>query len=727
MDMQNRFTVRYGEDIGKDLPDDFLKTVFKLDKEVYDFHPEYVGCLENMVDRYNAFRQSFVFLMDGEKLAAYICFFPVRDEMYRRIVCPKEDDIRWNEEVRDGHTVRLEQIPDDDILGKDIVSYPSKDEPLKLFVISAAVAGQYRTERPRVSDILLTEWIKYLNTIQNDTGARIESISAVVVSKGGSTFARTAGFGVRRICHDSEREEDRSRVVFCDGDRLARLLEGQFYRKTFRDDIYIMLPFEADENDPRLERIPKAYGDLTDEEDDRVSLYGRYLMNRIKNSRDFECSNEVSREVTEHYLGRFRFLHTLDDYRDEEDPEEEPTIIGEEDADMVLIAHPKTGMYVVLLLISDCEYSTSQVFDQCSKNYIKIRDEKWADDVPYELTKGAYRYAHIDDYLEKEFGLISAGSGKCMTCMTKEPDPQPGEDYVEGAGGAKTTREMMNILAGETYYSLFQNFRIYNRQLIDIATTDLAAYDYYTSYMSENTIVFILKDDVIKKMPPDGEFLDTYRTDEDAIKEDSVEYRVLTRIGLAATMLFIMEMVMFQTTSLAKMTNRVSKALVQAGNVPWEYITRIYEDYGKTIQFWKTDNFKYYGTELEARHIREAFENDDLKNIYNEQQEYLQKVVELNSAELERRNSMFIGIVGVVLAIFGAQDYLVGVIQKFYDWLPEPWIADSQLEAVRTFNVLGIGGFVLAFLLLHMTGRRNFYNKMRRLIQTEKNGSKEKE
>ncbi len=310
--------------------------------------------------------------------------------------------------------------------------------------------------------------------------------------------------------------------------------------------------------------------------------------------------------------------------------------------------------------------------------------------------------------------------------MTKEPAPQPGEDPVKVGDDKTTTREMMNILAGETYYSLFQNFRIYNRELMDIATTDLAAYDYYRSYMSENTIVFILKDEILAKMPPDEDYLNEYRTDEDPVEEGGKDYLVLTRIGLAATMLFIMEMIMFQNTSLAKMTNRVSKALVQAGNVPWEYINRIYEDYGKTIQFWKTDNFKYYGTECEARHIREAFANDDLKNIYNEQQEYLQKVVDLNSAEIERRNSMFLGIVGVVLAVFGAKEYIVeGVIQKFYESLPDFWIVDAETEALRTFNVLGIGGFILAFFLLHMTSRRNFYNKMRRLIRSEEKESED--
>ena len=719
MSGENKYTVRYGEDIGNvpELPENFLDRVFELDQAVYE--EEYVGCPDNMIDRYNAFKESFVFLMDGDKLAGYICFFPVKDHMWKRITGPDESDIKWTVKTgENGEEIKLEQIPDDDILGKDIVSDIKEGDHLNFFVISTVIAPDYRTPDHTATDAMVSGWIDYLNSIRARRGIVIDSIAGVAVTEGGKSFARSSAFKIIRVCMDAEKESDRSLVYVSDGKRLDRFLEGQFYRKSFRDDIYLMLPFEADETVHEVGGFPKQFDHLSDEEAAEIPAGARYLMRKIKDSRDFECSNEVSREVTEHYLGEFMFLHTLDDYCDEDDPDEEPTIIGEEKAYIILLAHRRTGMYLILMLIPDSRFSTSQILDQCSKNYIKIRrtGPEWEE--RGGLTKGAFHYAHIDDYLEKEYGLISAGPGKCMTCMTSDIMPQPGEDYVT-VGDKRTTREMMNILAGETYYSLFQNFKIYNRELMDMATTDLAAYDYYESYMSDRTIIFKLKKEVLPKMPPDSDFLEIYRALGKPIESGSAEYMLLTRIGLAATMLFIMEMVMFQNTSLAKMTKRVTRALLQAGNVPWEYISRIYEEYGKTIQFWKKDNFKYHGTGIEAKHIRDAFENDDLKSVYGEQQEYLQKVVDLNSAEIERRNSMFIGIVGVVLALFGAQDYVKGVICKFYESLPHNWIADAATEADRTFNVLGIGGFLLAFFLLNMTGRRNFYNRMKRLIKSE--------
>ncbi|MCR4907362.1 MAG: hypothetical protein K5985_00920 [Lachnospiraceae bacterium] len=797
---KKRYTVRYGEDIGrhKDTPEDFLKTVFALDEEVYKWHPDYIGVLENLVDRYEAFKKSFVCLMDGEELAGYICFFPVKEELWNRIVCPVDEESGTDLTVwgdardgdgkpvldKDGRPVKWELIPDDDIKGTDIIPDPApgdliltgedgegyisrekgdkeegtikrekaeNEEKLNLFIISIAVREKYRKDHV-ASKELMEAWIEYLNLLKKCVHREIGAISAVTVSEGGRNFLRSMLFRVARECSD----EERNLVYVCDGLRLARLLNGQTYRKTFRDDVYIMLPFEAGDEDPRLKRLPPSFDTL--EDDSALPLFSRYLMLKVKDSRDFECSNEVSKEVTEHFLGEFLFLHSLDDYCDEkeEDYGEEPTIIGEEKVEITLLMHRPTSMYQVLLFFPESRFSTSQIFDQCSKSYLKIRSPEWETDDETELeidgkkikhwrinhwkereeelpgedragfledirdirlSHGAYHYAHLFDYLEACYGLISAGSGKCISCMTKEPEPQSEKDIVE-VNAKTTTREMMNILSGETYLSLFQNFRIYNGPLIESATTNLASYDYYTAYMSERVVVFILTEKVLEDQPPDDDYIQDYE-----VEEGSGEYRVLTRVGLAATMLFIVELVMFQNTSLLKMTTRVSRALTQAGNVPWEYINRVYEEYGKTIQFWKTDNFKYYGTQCEARHIRKAFENDEMKAVYNEQQEYLQKIVDLNNAELERRNSTVINIVGILLALFQVKDYIVDeLITKFYaNVLPESWISDAQsaTEASRTFNTLVFGGFLLAFILLHLLNRRSFYYRMRRLLHTE--------
>ncbi|MCR5249337.1 MAG: hypothetical protein K6E50_01880 [Lachnospiraceae bacterium] len=1036
---EKQYRVVYGDELlakdGKSSEE--LYRVFLADQEVYSWEPDYIGRFSNMEERHKAFPKSFVCLFDGDELAAYICFFPVDDEIWARIQGDEEKVI---------YESGLEVIPDDDITGEHIAKDRNAEKGytivsdgegkcrirgldeekqekwrdfearggLRLFIISVAARKKYRNEDPQITTKLIEAWIAYLNAIQRACSASIESIAAVTVSDGGRSFMRSCLFSLKRVCADHKEREECSQIYQCEGDRLSRLLEGQFYRKEYRDDIFVLLPFQAPKKSNRLEHIPEEYEERGEELGDESlpdyftifdagqgekrghSLYSRFLLQKLRYSRDFECSNDVSREVTEHYLGSFQFLHTLDDYCDETEADygEAPTIVGEDTVELSLLVHNQTHMYILLMLFPNCRYSTSQLFDQVSKNYLKIRAEGWnvseddegdirldsweelgmfRADPPEEisgeieekkkeyrkqlilkeidkqflkeleeaealelarilqkfgkeyeklytmsreerkaflegngekdeskkivgekgksreeaaakrkeieakkkaydealragqalldqqkaaigdfakreklclkyikgleetnrrkeelltarresrelfwrqtylkklisisrqndsdelferavncrrragilrrlaelpeselkkvlktgrfadgekpdegqteffhrildkvehlekvrkkelsdlhkegrLSYGCHHYMHINDYLHAMYGLEKAGEGKALTCMTQEIRPQPGEEWVY-EGTNRISRELMNILSGETYFSLFQNFRICNKELIEMATNDVSAYDYYTAYMSEHTVVFKLEESVLDKMPPEEDFLFRYRVD-----DDTKEHLVLTRMGLAATELFIMQLVMFQNTALAKMTERVSKALAKEGKVPWEYINRLYEEYGKTIHFWKTDNFKYYGTSLEARHLREAFSNDELKAVYAEQQEYLQKLVEINNAEQERRNGLVINIVGIILAVVQIKGDIVEGIQMLYKKMPMEWLvpgtaqnmedavdAAAEAAAKNSFNVLGIGIIILVVVLMHLLNRRSLYHRMKDL------------
>ena len=745
-----KLTVKYSEEFREGL----LQKVQDLDAEVYSWNKNFIGNIENMRARYRAFKKCMVCLMDGNDLAGYICFIPVKDKLWDRIM-GDEDHIKVGpERDKDGNIVpggkQYELIPDDDIEADDIIADPFPEkmiltdmdgkgyikggeekgrtgEDVKLFVISVAIKKYYRDNVPGVTDMLTDAWIEYMNLLQKCIGRKISAISAVAVSEGGRNFLRSRQFHIARECKD----QDNDIVFVCDGDCLEHLLNGKYYTKTFRDDVFIMLPFEADESEKKLKNIPTPFTDLSKKEKHEIPYFTRYLLEKISTNRQYECKNEVSRELTEHYLGEFMFLHTLDDYLDEEDPANSPTILGEEPVQISLIMHRKTQMYLVILAFNSSRFSTSQIFDQCSKDYLKIRSKDWIEaekDGGFEisgvqgencgydlsgikLSKGVYHYAKVSDYLKAVYGLIPAGSGKGLTCMTGEPRPQHGEKYVEYKD-KKTTREMMNILAGETYFSLFQNFRINSEDMMECATKNRGIYDHNTTYISENIIAFILTEDGLKDLNPDEELAKEYK-----IQKDDKRFRALAKIDLSASLLFITELVMFQNIALAKMTSRVSKALSQAGKVPWEYIDHLYSEYGKTIRFWRKDNFKYYGTACVAREIRRAFNNDDIKSIYNEQQEFLQKIVDLNEAELERRNSRVINIVGVLLALFQIRDYIVkDFLAQIYLRFPDGWIADVEAEASRTFNVLVFGGFLVAFLVVNLMHKRNYYDQMRKLI-----------
>ena len=136
-----------------------------------------------------------------------------------------------------------------------------------------------------------------------------------------------------------------------------------------------------------------------------------------------------------------------------------------------MLAHESSHMFVVNLFIPDCRYSTSQVEDQNSQDYLMIRK-------PGDMDKnGFYQYMLLDDFLQEQYGLIRCGQGKNLICMSARP-ANDGEFY--------------NILSGEVYNSMHQSFRIGYPELAECAVNNRAIYDYYETYLTEIVDALIL-------------------------------------------------------------------------------------------------------------------------------------------------------------------------------------------------------------------------------------------
>jgi hypothetical protein len=281
----------------------------------------------------------------------------------------------------------------------------------------------------------------------------------------------------------------------------------------------------------------------------------------------------------------------------------------------------------------------------------------------------------------------------------------------------------MNILTGETSFSVHQDFYIKKyKKLEKQLTKDLAIYDYYQAYMSPVSIVMIL---------------DGFEKIENGVKVVDEENKILD----AATYVFIVELVLLQNASLTKLSLKVGKALEHEGDVPYDYINRLYRDYGRTLKLWDSDNFKYYGTQMEAEQIRKALGNDELKERYEKEQEFLENIVDVNSANDERINGWILGIVGTLLAVFQVEDYIKNTISNIYlgianlsgkpqsvlsisreameeamrdvgpEGVEELFRAAADSEALRSFNVIVWGGAILFLIVWFVNYRRKKYEQ----------------
>lgn len=622
---------------GEEFDESFLPNIMAIDRACYE--DEYVGSLERMAARYRQNPRTFVCVMDQEKdqAAGYINFFPVKPAL-------------WDEIVEEGMKIR-----DDDIMPEELAEY-SASALNYLFIISVAVAPEYR-DRQAVVRMLTDGFIDYLNRLQAE-GFQIGGISGTAVSEDGQKFLSRRMFSLYREI------EGGNQVYLCEGMYLEKLLKKDLYFKTYRNDSYLFLPYADNEKNTRINRLLEQ----KEERNARAPRLAGCLLDALDGCLKYEYDSDIVGELERVFVGTFYMMHTLDEtYGGEDDAlvgkKKRPFIVGEEKVYLSLLVHHPTHMYILMMLVPDSWYSASQLEDQLCQGFLEIREEGWKDE------KGFYRYQNVNEYLRKEYGLLSCGRGKNFICLSKKPEN-------EG--------ELLNILSAETYNSMHQDFHIQYPELLEQAKSSKAIYDYYEAYMTEEVVAFLLHD--YDELEPEE------------------------RMELTATYVFIIELVIFQNTALNKMTIKISNAFLQEGDVSYQYISKLYRDYAKTIKFWQSNNFKYYGTQKEAEQIRRAFENDELRQSYYEQQDFLEHMVDIENAQTERRNGMVINVAATVLAIIQVQEYMVGLLERFYESF------GIAIEAAgSTFDVMVIGGGGLILLVMYILNRKRQYVRKKKL------------
>ena len=502
--------------------------------------------------------------------------------------------------------------------------------------------------------------------------------------------------------------------------------EGEEYVKTWQDDVYLYLPMTEHAyntmTDPLFTGTPLTPLDPDQPGTDDDHGIPVQILNCLEESIRYECSSRSIKDMCTHYLGCYDFLHTTDEYpckdrsfdpihddlsidpdkgetvydlesrirRDkiytyfgnddnsdaqneqkdnmEKDPAHDRNreqVIGLQKGYVFITSHRPTHMYVVNVFFPDYRYSTTQLEDQVSNNYIKLVDPRASfPDGKYDPFDHpeCIRFIRLYDYLWQKYLLHKCGQEKIMVCMSNKPDQ---EVY---------RTEFQNVMSAEVYNSHRQDFHIDSPELKAICETERSQYDYYSVYLSEMVIAFI----------PD-DFGD--------IKD---------RIDITSTYSFIAELVMFQNTALARMNMKVSDLLYHNNNVSMDEVMQLEQEYGKTIPFWEPSNFNYVGTSREAACIKEAFSNEDLLNTYNKHQEYLEHMVDLMASERENRNSVILNIAATVLAVIQVESFLTGMLGRFYERIGiELAPKYTGFEVTFSNTLLGALLLIIVYLIIH--------------------------
>ena len=656
--------VLYGEQVNEA----FLGKLDYVDEACYE--PKYWGELENTVARWRKNPRQFVFVLDEEtgNLAGYVNFFPCEEGLYL-------DNLE-----------RCDIIRDDDITPDEVA--PWRTDANHVFVISLAIHPSY--QGGRVIRLLSDSWITYMNALEGQ-GYPITDIMGTAVSGDGSHALQNYLFRQLRPLSDG------NTVYICDGTRLDNLLAHKLYFKKYKNDAYLLLPLVEHEANLRVANL------LADVEAGIWEPVGaapreRELAERLMDELDYmisyECSNEVVRDLAMVHLGTFDFLHTTDDYEGLEAGADE-VVIGTARGHAVLVAHPKTHMYVLAVLLPGYPFSVTQLEDQMSFGYLKVRNPQLAaadaaNATAADAANATAADATVDDanktagqtgkrrsgegfiplyeYLRATFGLHGCGQAKCVLYLSDKPAD-------EG--------ELQDMLAAEAFDNYDREYGIDSPIIAQMATENRSQYNDYEAYLSNRAIVYVTRN----------------------WSDDP-----LTRVNDFADYLFVVIMTLFQNTALAKVNIRVTRILEGASDISPRTKLSIDREYGRTIRFWEMQNFKYLSSQLEAEQVKEAFGNAELRATYDEHQAYLEHLVSTKAAITEGRNGMIINVVAIILAIIEVQPFFVDLLQAVYTWL-----GIEATYAPTTINYGMFGGVALLVLVLIINGRRQRFVQRNKL------------
>lgn len=399
--------MKYEIKTSKNLNPDFLNGVLKLDAMVYQ--DDLQGSYDSLKERLDANDEMYLLLYEKEELIGYLCFFPITKRL--------SDSIYQDSKIHD-----------DDIEKEDIEIY-HKNKKTDIYILSIVINPKLRTKD--ATTLLINSFINFMNE-KIKKGYKIGKVLGTVVSEKGERFARNLGLKeVKRIENDYI-------LMDCEVDKL----QNKYYKKTYQDDVYIMIPFTG--------RVSKI-----EEKDDELANNYITIMNKYS---DYECNNSIASELKRKFIGKETILCLKDDY--------DGTISGKEEAYLFLTSHKTTNLHILTILIPNNHSLTTEIQDNAVSDHLMIEKEN--------------NIINMNDYIQNHYHLTKCGACKSVICLSEKP-----EDKLE----------LYNLLSAETYNgkynTAYTSGHITSKEIVNQSEDNISQYQFYEAYTALNSILYI--------------------------------------------------------------------------------------------------------------------------------------------------------------------------------------------------------------------------------------------
>ncbi len=408
----------------------------------------------------------------------------------------------------------------------------------------------------------------------------------------------------------------------------------------YLSDIYIMIPCHSE----------KSYSAIP-VQDAASDINAREFLKLLSDTSEYECSNDVPKQLQRLFLGRFYFACSDDDYEAIQ-PEvlPESRVLSALPCSVFLTVHPDTGLSVLFLALLKSEYDYTFIADQISTEYLYIR------------RKEDEKFCLLSSFIQAQFHLTALDVPRALFTLPKKPEP---------------AKRLESLLAGEAYESRHVSYKLQSASITKAASENIAEFDFYESYVSSRFLLYILKD----------------------FSENPLE-----NLEDEAAMLFICELILFQNGAIARTNQKIIRELTSPKKISLKTIEEMNTEFGKTIRFWNKGNFQYSLVQELSNKISAAFGTPELLEDYHKNQEHLEHIVDLKGSQSSEREGKIINFLAIFLAV-------IQIIPLVVEW--GGYLLNSP-EMLRTVQTLGtVAGVLFIFVLAWFIRRKGKLRRSR--------------
>jgi GNAT superfamily N-acetyltransferase len=643
-------------------------SIQKIDRAV--FHDNGLATEQSDIDRYEAYKDSYIFALCDDKIIGYLCYFPITERFYHSVI----------EGIK---------VYDGDIASTDICTL--HDTVNYIFLLSVAILPEYQKKgiSKQFSKILMEEFSRI----------KIRDIVSYAFTAGGEHFLNIMGL---KKCKDMEA-----------GIKLMRLFQNDNF------DLVLAIPCESGKNKKRktggftaassLAKFsdgPVKCGDTEYEiknavYDNKSNLlrYSEIFCEQIKEHRDYELVfNDENSNIKTARIPLFFGQVII--YQDEKNNKFSPQCCYNF---FCVLSELKIGGHsynIIYFVVPDINYhDLTLLMDQSHELWCNIDGQYKDGNAPVILTE--YLNGIGYNYLGKIYNIVfsdlnqfkmivkNADNNKLFNILAME-EYKDRQKYSHQIKLSEKTDEYLLSHAGNTTdFTLTRKEKFFDGYSI---------YSSYEAYASVYSYYYVIKEEDKKK----------------DIFYDRIAPNETDEFSSEANILFVLETEIFEITVCLVLIKKINE---QIKNPNMKEIQEMFRSFITTRPLFEKLNYRYLGAQKESEFIYRQFQIGDIIADYDRKRELLKSYSEVSHSITANKNSKILQFIAMIFTFISGFPVLSSISNMLFN-------NEMDLTWKKEYIFPSIVFVIIILFFIPKTGLKNLLRRAGKFFSKTKTGYK---